>query len=144
MGWCWFKWPFLAAQIFEDCELKRAIDQDVIGFPPADHLPDDDKDTPYFFYWWWCLPTLDIYNETIWEARPGHPTKYLQLQNQPLQESVWKRLWHPGQSIWLFTHYHKISARYSLYHCVCCLYKPYYARNPCKLYYIKCSSSRQT
>ncbi len=35
-------------QIFEDCELKRVIDQDVIGFPPADQLPDDDKNTPYW------------------------------------------------------------------------------------------------
>ncbi len=37
------------AQIFEDCGLKQAIDQHVIGFPPPDHLPDDDRDTPYFF-----------------------------------------------------------------------------------------------
>ncbi len=41
--------PSLDAQIFEDCKLKRVIDQDVIGLPPADHLPDDDKDTPYCF-----------------------------------------------------------------------------------------------
>ncbi len=41
--------PSLDAQIFEDCELKSMIDQDVIGFPPADHLPDDNKDTPYVF-----------------------------------------------------------------------------------------------
>ncbi len=37
------------AQIFEDCCLKQAIDQHAIGFPPPDHLPDDDRDTPYFF-----------------------------------------------------------------------------------------------
>ncbi len=37
------------AQIFNDCGLKAAIDQRVIGFSPPDHLPDDDKDTPYFF-----------------------------------------------------------------------------------------------
>ncbi len=37
------------AQIFEDCGLKAAIDQRLIGFPPLDRLPDDDKDTPYFF-----------------------------------------------------------------------------------------------
>ncbi len=37
------------AQIFEDCGLKQAIDQHVIGFLPPDHLPDDDRDTPYFF-----------------------------------------------------------------------------------------------
>ncbi len=36
-------------QIFEDCDLKAAIDQRVIGFPPPDCLPDDDKDTLYFF-----------------------------------------------------------------------------------------------
>ncbi len=36
-------------QIFEDCGLKEAIDQRVIGFSPPDHLPDDDRDTPYFF-----------------------------------------------------------------------------------------------
>ncbi len=29
--------------------LKAAIDQRVIGFPPPDYLPDDDKDMPYFF-----------------------------------------------------------------------------------------------
>ncbi len=28
------------AQIFEDCGLKQAIDQHVIGFLPSDHLPD--------------------------------------------------------------------------------------------------------
>ncbi len=37
------------AQIFEDCGLKAAIDQRMIGFPPPDCMPDDDKDTPYFF-----------------------------------------------------------------------------------------------
>ncbi len=37
------------AQIFEDCGLKEAVDQHVIGFPPPDHMPDDDRDTPYFF-----------------------------------------------------------------------------------------------
>ncbi len=37
------------AQIFEDCGLMEAIEQRVIGFPPPDHLPDDDTDTPYFF-----------------------------------------------------------------------------------------------
>ncbi len=36
------------AQIFEDCGLKAAIDQLVIGFPP-DCRPDDDKDMPYIF-----------------------------------------------------------------------------------------------
>ncbi len=35
-------------QIFEDCGLKEAIEQRMIGFPPPDHLPDDDRDTPYF------------------------------------------------------------------------------------------------
>ncbi len=37
------------AQIFEDCGLKEAIDRHVIGFPPPDCLPDDDRDTAYFF-----------------------------------------------------------------------------------------------
>ncbi len=41
--------PSSDAQIFEDCGLKQAIDLHVIGFPPSDHLPDDDRDTPYFF-----------------------------------------------------------------------------------------------
>ncbi len=36
-------------QIFEDCGLKEAIEQRVIGFLPSDHLPDDNRDTPYFF-----------------------------------------------------------------------------------------------
>ncbi len=36
-------------QIFKDCGLKAAIDQQVIGFPPPDCLPDDNKDMPYFF-----------------------------------------------------------------------------------------------
>ncbi len=36
-------------QIFEDCGLKAAIDQRVIGVPPPDCLPDDNKDMPYFF-----------------------------------------------------------------------------------------------
>ncbi len=41
--------PSSYTQSFEDCELKRAIDQDVISFPPADYLSDDDKDIPYIF-----------------------------------------------------------------------------------------------
>ncbi len=109
------------AQIFEDCELKHAIDQDVIGFPPADHLPDDDKDTPYIFVGDDAFRLRTYMMKPYGEAWPGHhPTKNLQLQNQPLQESVRKCLWHPGQSIWLSIHYHEISARYSLYHCPCC------------------------
>ncbi len=38
----------LDAQIFTDSELKEAIENYVIGFPPADPLPNDDRDTPYF------------------------------------------------------------------------------------------------
>ncbi len=30
-------------QIFEECGLKEAIQQLVIGLPPLDHLPDDDR-----------------------------------------------------------------------------------------------------
>ncbi len=37
------------ARIFEDCGLKQAIEHRVISFPPPDHLPDDNRDTPYFF-----------------------------------------------------------------------------------------------
>ncbi len=37
------------AQISEDCGLKEAIEWHVIGFPPLDHMSDDDRDTPYFF-----------------------------------------------------------------------------------------------
>ncbi len=37
------------SQICEDWKLKYSINQDVIGFLPADHLPDDDKDTWYIF-----------------------------------------------------------------------------------------------
>ncbi len=37
------------AHIFEDYDLKVAIDQRVIGFSPPDNQPDDDKDMPYFF-----------------------------------------------------------------------------------------------
>ncbi len=37
------------AQIFTDSALKEAIESDVISFPPADPLPNDDRDTPYFF-----------------------------------------------------------------------------------------------
>ncbi len=36
------------AQIFADSELKEAIENVVIGFLPADQLPNDDRDTPYF------------------------------------------------------------------------------------------------
>ncbi len=36
-------------QIFKDCGLMEAIDWHVIGFPSPDHLPDDDRYTPYFF-----------------------------------------------------------------------------------------------
>ena len=34
-------------QIFNGCYLKEAIDSSVIGFPPADPLPGDDRPTPY-------------------------------------------------------------------------------------------------
>ncbi len=36
------------AQIFTDSELKEAIENNIIGFPPADQLPNDDRDTQYF------------------------------------------------------------------------------------------------
>ncbi len=36
------------AQIFADSELKEAIENDVISFPPADLLPNDDRGIPYF------------------------------------------------------------------------------------------------
>ena len=36
------------AQIFNDCQLKQAIDSGVIGFPPAEPLPADNVDVPYF------------------------------------------------------------------------------------------------
>ncbi len=56
----------LDIQIFEDCLLKWVIDQDVIGFPPADHLPDDDKDILYFFVGNNAIDiTSDLYDETI-------------------------------------------------------------------------------
>ncbi len=32
------------AQNFTDSELEEAIENDVIGFPPADPLPNDDRD----------------------------------------------------------------------------------------------------
>ncbi len=36
-------------QIFlADSKLKEAIENDVISFPPADQLPNDDRETPYF------------------------------------------------------------------------------------------------
>ncbi len=41
--------PSSDAHICEDCGLKQAISQHVIGFPHPDHLPDDYRDTPYFF-----------------------------------------------------------------------------------------------
>lgn len=36
------------AQIFEQCELRRAIEDGTIGFPPPDPMPNDNMDTPYF------------------------------------------------------------------------------------------------
>ena len=36
-------------QIFNDSELKECLADGTIGLPAADHLPNDDKDTPYFF-----------------------------------------------------------------------------------------------
>ncbi len=35
-------------QIIADSELKEAIENNVIGFPYADPLPDDDRNTSYF------------------------------------------------------------------------------------------------
>ncbi len=36
------------AQIFNQCELKEAIEDRMIGFSPTDPLPDDDRLMPYF------------------------------------------------------------------------------------------------
>ena len=36
------------AQIFNECELKEALEDGSIGLPPPDPLPGDDQDTPYF------------------------------------------------------------------------------------------------
>ena len=36
------------AQIFDECELKEGLDAGVLGIPPADRLPHDDRNTEYF------------------------------------------------------------------------------------------------
>ncbi|XP_041349310.1 putative nuclease HARBI1 [Gigantopelta aegis] len=36
------------AQVFNNSELKEAIDKGVLHFPPSDPLPDDDTEMPYF------------------------------------------------------------------------------------------------
>ncbi len=36
------------AQIFNQCELKEVIEDGMIGFPPEDPLPKDDRPMPYF------------------------------------------------------------------------------------------------
>ncbi len=53
-------------QIFQDCCLKEAIEQRVIRFPPPDHLPDDDRDTPYLFVGDDAFPL-----RTLWQTRVG-------------------------------------------------------------------------
>ncbi len=35
------------AQTFTDPKLKEAIENNIIGFPPADLLPNNDRNTPY-------------------------------------------------------------------------------------------------
>ncbi len=36
------------AQIFNDCSLKKAIERERLGVPPAEPLPHDDKNMPYY------------------------------------------------------------------------------------------------
>ncbi len=73
----------LDLQIFEDCGLKEAIDRHVIGFPLPDHLPDDDRDTPYFF----SLPSAHLHDETLWQTGVGGARTNIQLSNEPLPKN---------------------------------------------------------
>ncbi len=52
------------AQFFTDSELKEAIENYVVGFPPADLLPNDDRDTPYF------IVGDDAFNLRTWMMKP--------------------------------------------------------------------------
>ncbi len=52
------------AQIFIDSKLKEAIENYVISFPPADPLPNDDRDTPYF------IIGDDAFNLRTWMMMP--------------------------------------------------------------------------
>ena len=36
------------AQIFNDCDLKLAMDRGTLGIPAPDHLPNDDRYIPYY------------------------------------------------------------------------------------------------
>ncbi len=52
------------AQIFTDSELKEAIENNVIGFPAAHPLPNDDRDTPYF------IIGDDAFSLRMWMMKP--------------------------------------------------------------------------
>ncbi len=52
------------AKIFADSELKEAIEANVIGFPHADPLPNDDRDTPYF------IIGDDAFSLRMWMMKP--------------------------------------------------------------------------
>ncbi len=98
------------AQIFEDCGLKQVIDQHVIGFLPPDHLPDDDRDTPYAF----PLHTymMKPYGRLSLEGQKGSITIELAIAEE--------RLWYPGQKICLSAECHQVPAKDSHQYCPRC------------------------
>ncbi len=104
------------AQISEDCGLKEAIEWHVIGFPPPDHLPDDDRDTPYFF----SLPSAHLHDETLCQTEVGGARTNIQLLNEPLPKSQRECLRYPGQQICLSTECDKVSTQDSHKYRHCC------------------------
>ncbi|XP_041369700.1 protein ALP1-like [Gigantopelta aegis] len=52
------------AQLWNQCELKKAIEDKQIGFPDAEPLPGDDQDTPYF------LVGDDAFAPKTWMMKP--------------------------------------------------------------------------
>ncbi len=55
------------AQIFNQCELKEAIKDGTIGFPPDDPLSDDDRPIPYF------ILGDDVFALKTWLMKPFFP-----------------------------------------------------------------------
>ncbi len=83
------------AQIFEDCGLKEAIEQRVIGFPPPDHLPDDDSGTPCFFVGDNAFPLHTYMLKPYGRLGLEVPEKNTTIKRAIAEESA-RMPWYPG------------------------------------------------
>ena len=105
------------AQIYNDSELKEALDNQTIGFPDPEPLPGDNRDMPFFFL-----------GDDAFGLRPNL-MKPFSIRGMTMEERMGcgKCIWHPGSEVSNPTVYNAARSGYSEDYCpsLCMPPQPY-------------------